>query len=266
MEQLTHVLSELRRSQASDDSPGEVGKLNRELGALHSLNTDQSARLQVNHLLRKFQNYHSQSLRLRLRIFIKVQRELLRKKQEESAELDRKILDLADRISKKRAAQSASGQLYTNVAAVEPIPNMQNSGKSNADSLPNKQLLVTNNITSRSDITPDSNDQSRGHVASKRAQRPISELFRGQDDSKSQKEAKIRPQPNSQSSIFQYRNPPEDKSGSRPPPPSYHSAINGRRSLPGQPTRGKLVTNKSPGVYKLSAKICIKLKHCSVIC
>ena len=186
---------------------------------------------------------------------IKVQRELLRKKQEESAELDRKILDLADRISKKRAAQSASGQLYTNVAAVEPIPNMQNSGKSKADSLPNKQLLVTNNITSRSDITPDSNDQSRGHVASKRAQRPISELFRGQDDSKSQKEAKIRPQPNSQSSIFQYRNPPEDKSGSRPPPPSYHSAINGRRSLPGQPTRGKLVTNKSPGLYKVSAKI-----------
>ena len=61
VEQLTHVLSELRRSQASDDSPGEVGKLNRELGALHSLNTDQSARLQVNLLLRELQKYYSQT-------------------------------------------------------------------------------------------------------------------------------------------------------------------------------------------------------------
>ena len=84
VEQLTHVLSELRKSQIGDGvgGVGEVGKLNRELGALHSLNSDQSARLQQ-------------------------QRDLLRKKQEESQELDRKILDLADRITKKRAAQSA---------------------------------------------------------------------------------------------------------------------------------------------------------------
>ena len=75
VEQLNHVLSELRKTQITENSGGEVGKLNRELGALHSLNSDQSARLEA-------------------------QRELLRRKKEESAELDRKILDLADRITK----------------------------------------------------------------------------------------------------------------------------------------------------------------------
>ena len=67
-------------------------------GALHNLNSEQSKKLQS-------------------------QRELLRRKQSESAELDRKILDLADRINKKRMTQNQmhSGQLYTNVAPVKPV-------------------------------------------------------------------------------------------------------------------------------------------------
>ena len=234
VEQLTHVLSELRKSQIGDGvgmgGVGEVGKLNRELGALHSLNSDQSARLQQ-------------------------QRDLLRKKQEESQELDRKILDLADRITKKRAAQSASGALYTNVAAVEPTvvnPN-QPANRSKADSLPAKQTVL-NNIAHRSDIAPvnqsgeveeNHNPPARRDVkpsldGKKRSQRPISDLFRPGEQTKNAEQAK------NKSSIFQYRNPPEDKN--RPPPPSYQSAVNSRRSLPGQPSRGKLVAqNKAPG-------------------
>ena len=65
----------------------EMGKLNRELGALQNLNSEQSKKLQS-------------------------QRELLRRKQNESAELDRKILDLADRINKKRMTQSQEGFIF----------------------------------------------------------------------------------------------------------------------------------------------------------
>ena len=64
-----------------------MGKLNRELGALQNLNSEQSKKLQS-------------------------QRELLRRKQNESAELDRKILDLADRINKKRMTQSQEKGLF----------------------------------------------------------------------------------------------------------------------------------------------------------
>ena len=246
VEQLTHVLGELRKTQINEAGSGEVGKLNRELGALHSLNTDQSARLQS-------------------------QRELLRRKQDESAELDRKILDLADRISKKRAAQSASGgQLYTNVAAVEPV--VQNPNRpSKTDTILNKQTIL-NNITHRSEIAPDlevdiQNPPARRDVkpsvdgSKKRPQRPISDLFGLEGKAQKQPEtAKIRPQQggNSQSSIFQYRNPPDEKN--RPPPPSYHSAVNARRTLPGQASRGKLTTTKAPGKsLKCAAEFVIKL-------
>ena len=36
-------------------------------------------------------------------------------------DLDRKILDLADRINKKKMAQNQHTQLYTNVAPVKPV-------------------------------------------------------------------------------------------------------------------------------------------------
>jgi chromosome segregation ATPase len=95
VDKITQGLSELQKTQESSAS-GEIGKLNRELGALHNLNSEQSKKLQS-------------------------QRELLRRKQNESAELDRKILDLADRINKKKMAQQHQGNVYTNVAPVKPV-------------------------------------------------------------------------------------------------------------------------------------------------
>ena len=76
-------LTSIKDASASN----EMGKLNRELGALQNLNSEQSKKLQS-------------------------QRELLRRKQNESAELDRKILDLADRINKKRMTQSQEGFIF----------------------------------------------------------------------------------------------------------------------------------------------------------
>ncbi|CAG5106829.1 Oidioi.mRNA.OKI2018_I69.chr1.g3019.t1.cds [Oikopleura dioica] len=215
VEQLTSVLGDLRKTSTATNGAEEVNKLNRELNALHNLNNDQSQRLQA-------------------------QRDLLRKKQEESQELDMKILELADRINKKRAAQtkgSQNQQKYTNVAAVEPLVNStQNKIGSKIDGLPQK-AQVLNNITSRTEIAPDDADRK------KRGQRPISEILTRQDqkDSKS-KSSSLAPG----NSLFQYRNPSEEKP--RPPPPSYTEALS-RRSLPGQASRGKLGIKKpvSPG-------------------
>ena len=107
VDKITQALSDLQKTQDASAS-NEIGKLNRELGALQSLNTEQSKKLQT-------------------------QREMLRRKQSESAELDRKILDLADRINKKRMTQNQlhSGQLYTNVAPVKPV--VQNPQKHQVD-------------------------------------------------------------------------------------------------------------------------------------
>lgn len=156
VEQLTSVLGDLRKTSTSTNGAEEVNKLNRELNALHNLNNDQSQRLQA-------------------------QRDLLRKKQEESQDLDMKILELADRINKKRAAQtkgSQNQQKYTNVAAVEPLVNStQNKLGSKTDGLPQK-AQVLNNITSRTEIAPDDADRK------KRGQRPISEILTRQGKEK----------------------------------------------------------------------------------
>jgi hypothetical protein len=123
---------------------------------------------------------------------------------------------------------------------------------------PNKQIL--NNIAQRTDLLPEGelpedyqNPLTRRDVkpsgidAKKRGTRPISDLF--SKGNKAEATGKVRPvstvEPagGNQSSIFQYRNPPDEKN--RPPPPSYQSAVNSRRSLPGQ-ARSKLAVNK-PG-------------------
>jgi chromosome segregation ATPase len=153
VEQLTSVLGDLRKTTTSTNGAEEVNKLNKELNALHNLNNDQSNRLQA-------------------------QRELLRKKQEESQDLDMKILELADRINKKRAAQSGKGaqnqQKYTNVAAVEPLVN---STRPNVKSDGPVKGQVLNNITSRTEIAPDDADRKkRGN------QRPISEILTRQGE------------------------------------------------------------------------------------
>ncbi|CBY12202.1 unnamed protein product [Oikopleura dioica] len=214
VEQLTSVLGDLRKTTTSTNGAEEVNKLNKELNALHNLNNDQSNRLQA-------------------------QRELLRKKQEESQDLDMKILELADRINKKRAAQNGKGaqsqQKYTNVAAVEPLVNSAAQNRNLKTDGPVQKGQVLNNITSRTEIAPDDAESRK-----KRGQRPISEILTRQD-AKS-KSSSLAPG----SSLFQYRNPTEEKP--RPPPPSYTEALS-RRSLPGQASRGKLGIKKpvSPG-------------------
>jgi len=156
VEQLTSVLGDLRKTTTSTNGAEEVNKLNKELNALHNLNNDQSNRLQA-------------------------QRELLRKKQEESQDLDMKILELADRINKKRAAQNGKGaqsqQKYTNVAAVEPLVNSAAQNRNLKTDGPVQKGQVLNNITSRTEIAPDDAESRK-----KRGQRPISEILTRQGE------------------------------------------------------------------------------------
>lgn len=131
VDKITAALSDLQKTQDASAS-GEMGKLNRELGALQNLNSEQSKKLET-------------------------QRELLRRKQNESAELDRKILDLADRINKKRMTQSQlhSGQLYTNVAPVKPvIQSAATSATAKPGSYGAMSPTKPNNISQRHEVPP----------------------------------------------------------------------------------------------------------------
>jgi len=203
VDKITTALTDLQKTQDASAS-GEMGKLNRELGALQNLNSEQSKKLET-------------------------QRELLRRKQNESAELDRKILDLADRINKKRMTQSQlhSGQLYTNVAPVKPVIQSSNgpTNKQGYAMSPTKP----NNISQRHEVAPT--------IAGQHHRNNSDDSFKNRRDK--------------QDSIFQYRNPPKNGSAvqlsgagggasdDRPPPPTYQQTISQRRLLPGGSPEGK---------------------------
>ena len=236
VDKITTALTDLQKTQDASAS-GEMGKLNRELGALQNLNSEQSKKLET-------------------------QRELLRRKQNESAELDRKILDLADRINKKRMTQSQlhSGQLYTNVAPVKPVIQSSNgpTNKQGYAMSPTKP----NNISQRHEVAPTiagQHHRNNSDDSFKVSHIPIFDICRRRKfvyffDLL----IKLKNRRDKQDSIFQYRNPPKNGSAvqlsgaggvggasdDRPPPPTYQQTISQRRLLPGQARRGKLVSHR----------------------